>query len=100
MLEDFFTVPAAAQPLRSSLFGEHLDEFCTSAMGRRDYAVLLLLARLGMRASEVVALELGDLRWEEGEIVVRGKGLIRDRLPCRFPRSFTACSSRSSTGMR
>jgi len=53
----------------------------TSATGRRDYAVLLLLARLGMRASEVVALELGDLRWKEGEILVRGKGLIRDRLP-------------------
>ena len=52
-----------------------------SAIGRRDYAVLLLLARLGMRASEVVALELGDLRWREGEILVRGKGLIRDRLP-------------------
>ena len=52
-----------------------------SAIGRRDYAVLLLLARLGMRAGEVVALELGDLRWREGEILVRGKGLIRDRLP-------------------
>jgi len=53
----------------------------SSAMGRRNYALLLLLARLGLRASEVVALELGDLRWREGEIVVRGKGLIRDRLP-------------------
>jgi integrase/recombinase XerD len=53
----------------------------TSATGRRDYAVLLLLARLGVRASEVVALELGDLRWREGEIIVRGKGLIRDRVP-------------------
>jgi len=41
----------------------------------------LLLARLGLRACEVVALELGDLRWREGEILVRGKGLIRDRLP-------------------
>ncbi len=35
----------------------------------------MLLARLGLRAGEVVALELGDLRWREGEIVVRGKGL-------------------------
>jgi site-specific recombinase XerD len=52
-----------------------------SATGRRDHAILLLLARLGLRASEVLALELGDLRWREGEIVVRGKGLIRDRLP-------------------
>jgi site-specific recombinase XerD len=49
--------------------------------GRRDYAILLLLARLGLRAGEVVFLELGDLRWRTGEIVVRGKGRILDRLP-------------------
>jgi site-specific recombinase XerC len=53
----------------------------STATGRRDHAVLLLLARLGLRAGEVVALELGDLRWREGELVVRGKGLFRDRLP-------------------
>ena len=53
----------------------------SSATGRRDHAVLLLLARLGLRASEVVALELDDVRWRAGEIVVRGKGLVRDRLP-------------------
>ena len=53
----------------------------SSATGRRDHAVLLLLARLGLRANEVVALELDDVRWREGEIVVRGKGLVRDRLP-------------------
>lgn len=49
--------------------------------GRRDYAILLLLARLGLRAGEVVLLELGDLRWRSGEIVVRGKGGVRDCLP-------------------
>jgi integrase len=43
--------------------------------------VLLLLARLGLRAGEVIALELGDLHWREGELIVRGKGLVRDRLP-------------------
>jgi len=53
----------------------------SSATGRRDHAVLLLLARLGLRASEILALELGDLHWRAGEIVVRGKGLVRDRLP-------------------
>jgi site-specific recombinase XerD len=53
----------------------------SSATGRRDHAVLLLLARLGLRASEIVALELGDIRWRAAEIVVRGKGLVRDRLP-------------------
>lgn len=49
--------------------------------GRRDYAILLLLARLGLRAGEVVLLELGDIRWRTGEIVVRGKGRALDRLP-------------------
>lgn len=53
----------------------------SSVMGRRDYAILLLLARLGLRASEVMALQLGDLRWREGELIVRGKGRVHDRLP-------------------
>jgi len=54
---------------------------CSSATGRRNRAILLLLARLGLRASEVLALELGDLNWRAGEIRVRGKGLVHDRLP-------------------
>ena len=45
-----------------------------TAVGRRDYAILLLLARLGLRASEVVSLTLGDLDWQAGLITVRGKG--------------------------
>jgi site-specific recombinase XerD len=49
--------------------------------GRRDFAVLLLLARLGLRASEVMALELHDLHWRAAEIVVRGKGPRRDHVP-------------------
>jgi site-specific recombinase XerD len=52
-----------------------------TSTGRRDYAILLLLARLGLRASEVVALELDDINWRTGEIMVRGKGLCHDRLP-------------------
>jgi len=52
-----------------------------SSVGRRDHAVLLLLARLGLRASEVVKLELGDVHWRVGELVVRGKGDVHDRLP-------------------
>ena len=53
----------------------------TTPVGRRDYAVLLLLARLGLRAGEVVSLEMDDLRWRSGEIVVRGKGRLLDHLP-------------------
>jgi integrase/recombinase XerD len=52
-----------------------------TARGRRDHAVLLLLARLGMRAREVAKLRLEDVRWRSGEILVRGKGRVRDRLP-------------------
>jgi site-specific recombinase XerD len=49
--------------------------------GRRDYAVLLLLARLGLRAGEVVHLTLENINWEAGEILVRGKSAREDRLP-------------------
>lgn len=53
----------------------------TTPGGRRDYAILILLARLGLRAGEVVRLELGDIHWRTSEIVVRGKGRIVERLP-------------------
>ena len=49
--------------------------------GVRNYAILLLLARLGLRAGEVRTLTLDDLDWERGEIVVHGKGGRLDRLP-------------------
>jgi site-specific recombinase XerD len=49
--------------------------------GRRDYAILMLLARLGLRGGEVAAMTLDDLDWECGEIVVRGKGQRLARLP-------------------
>jgi site-specific recombinase XerD len=49
--------------------------------GRRNYAVLLLLARLGLRAGEVAALRLDDIDWRAGQFVVRGKGSRLERLP-------------------
>jgi site-specific recombinase XerD len=52
-----------------------------TAAGRRDFAILLLLARMGLRRGEVAALRLEDLDWRAGEIVVRGKGDRRERLP-------------------
>ena len=63
---------------------EHLLEGCDreTAVGRRDHAILLLLARLGLRAGEIVALELDDIHWRAGEITVRSsKRLPQDRLP-------------------
>jgi site-specific recombinase XerD len=54
---------------------EHVLDCCdrNTAIGKRDYAILLLLARLGLRAGEVVALTLEDIDWEAGLITVRGK---------------------------
>jgi site-specific recombinase XerC len=49
--------------------------------GQRDYAILLLLARLGLRAGEIVAMTLDDLDWQAGEFIVRGKGDRLERLP-------------------
>jgi integrase/recombinase XerD len=52
-----------------------------TAIGRRDYAIVLLLARLGLRANEVARLELEDLNWEAGQVSVRGKRDHRTVLP-------------------
>lgn len=52
-----------------------------SAIGRRDYAILLLLARLGLRAGEVAALTLEDFDWEAGRLTLRGKGDRYAELP-------------------
>jgi site-specific recombinase XerD len=49
--------------------------------GCRDFAMLSLVARLGLRSIEVARIELGDIDWRAGEIVVRGKARRRDRLP-------------------
>ena len=74
-------------------------------IGKRDYAIFLLLARLGLRAGEVVHLTLDDIDWRAGELLVRGKGARVDRLPLLrdvgealadyLKRGRPACSSRS-----
>jgi integrase/recombinase XerD len=50
-------------------------------VGRRDFAILTLLSRLGLRAGEVAALRLADIDWRAGELLVRGKGSRQERLP-------------------
>jgi len=52
-----------------------------TAVGRRDYAILLLLARLGLRAGEIATLTLEDLDWQAGVLTVRGKGGRASQLP-------------------
>lgn len=73
------TPPSFLSPEQTERILEAVDR--STRTGRRDYAVLLLLARLGLRAGEVVTLGLEDIRWRAGEIVVRGKGRVLDHLP-------------------
>ncbi len=63
--------------------GRLLLESCDRAttLGCRDSAILMLLARLGLRCGEVAGLALDDLDWRAGELVVRGKRSRTDRLP-------------------
>jgi integrase/recombinase XerD len=61
-------------------------------VGVRDFAILTLLARLGLRTVEVARLELDDLHWRTGEIEIDGKGHERARLP--LPTVVSYCSSR------
>jgi site-specific recombinase XerD len=84
------TVPKVADwrlsDLPKSLQADEVQRLISSCRretvtGQRDYTLLLLLARLGLRAGEVVALTLDDLDWEAGELTVRGKGGREDRLP-------------------
>ena len=65
-------IPRAIAPdhLRAVLAGCRRD----TRVGRRDYAILMLLARLGLRSSEVVSLTLDNVGWEDGSIAVLGKG--------------------------
>ncbi len=65
---------------------EQVDQLIRSSdqstiSGQRNYAILLLLARLGLRSAEVVAINLDDIDWEAGEIRVGGKSRRSDRLP-------------------
>lgn len=53
----------------------------STALGRRDYAVLVLLARLGLRSGEVALLDLDDIEWKTGRLYVRSKGAQRLELP-------------------
>lgn len=74
---------SALPPTMSRTDVERLLASCdrSTTRGRRDLAVLVLLARLGFRAAEVAALELGDVDWRVGEILVRGKAGRKDQLP-------------------
>ncbi|WP_433192199.1 tyrosine-type recombinase/integrase [Nocardia sp. CA-107356] len=68
---------ASAEGIRAVLASCDRD----SAVGRRDYAIVLSLTRLGLRGGEVARLELADVGWRTGEVTIRGKGSRVDILP-------------------
>jgi site-specific recombinase XerD len=73
------TLPKSLESEQVERVLEHCDR--QTVVGRRDYAILLLLSRLGLRAKEVVALRLEDINWEAGEITIGGKGPRQNRMP-------------------
>jgi integrase len=75
----FATLPKALRPGQVQQVLDACDR--RTAQGRRDYAILLLLARLGLRAGEVVALQLEDIDWAAGCLTLRGKGGRRSPFP-------------------
>jgi site-specific recombinase XerD len=52
-----------------------------TAQGLRDYAIVLILTRMGLRAREIAELTLEDVDWRSGIVVISGKGGRRDQLP-------------------
>ena len=73
------TLPKSLEPEQVESVLAHCERH--KAGGQRDYAILLLLARLGLRAGEVVGLTLDDINWDAGELTIRGKGARHHRLP-------------------
>ena len=72
-------LPRFLQPGQVQKVLDHCDRH--SAVGLRNYAILLLLARLGLRACEIVSMTLDDIDWEAGHLLVRGKGGQRAQMP-------------------
>ena len=73
------SIPRAIPPKQVELVLASLNR--DTALGRRDYAILLLLARLGLRAHEVATLTLEDINWQDGLMTVRGKTGRYSQLP-------------------
>ena len=72
-------LPEGVSPAQTEALLEACDR--ATGLGRREYAVIMLLARLGLRAGEVAALRLEDIDWRHGEVPIRGKGCRQECLP-------------------
>jgi integrase/recombinase XerD len=72
-------VPRGVEPAVVDRLLDSCDRRTT--IGRRDFAILMLLARLALRSGEVARLSIDDVDWRAGELVVSGKGNRCERLP-------------------
>ena len=89
--QDLSAIIPPTAPARTDGLPRHLEPATVNRLlnaiqhdtprGRRDYAMLLLMARLGLRAQEVVAMQLDDIDWHTGRILIRGKGNQSDYMP-------------------
>jgi len=76
------SIPRAISPDQAKQLLDSIDQH--TAVGRRDYAILLLLARLGLRSNEVALLELDAIDWNTGTFSVRSKSGLRNEFPLPF----------------
>ena len=76
------SIPRAISPDQTNHLLVSIDQH--TEVGCRDYAILLLLARLGLRSSEVAFLELDDIDWNTGTFNVHGKNGLHNELPLPF----------------
>jgi site-specific recombinase XerD len=73
------TLPKSLSPAQVERILAHCNRY--TAIGRRNYAILVLLARLGLRADEVRSLTLDDIDWRSGLVTIRGKGRGPEQMP-------------------
>jgi site-specific recombinase XerD len=99
----FDGLPKALEPALVAALLDSCDR--NRPVGRRDYAVFILMVRLGLRAVEIARMQLDDIDWRAGEMTIHGKGGRLDVLPLpadvgealvdylRFGRSISVCRS-------
>ena len=75
-------LPKSLEPEQIECLLKSCDQ--NTKVGQRDFTILLLLARLGLRAGEIVKMTLDDINWDVGELIIRGKGPRKDKLPIPY----------------
>ena len=76
---EFSEIPKFLQPEQVKRILASCDR--STRTGKRNYAILLLMSRLGLRAGEIIHMKLDDILWETGELIVRGKSSRDEKLP-------------------